>query len=130
MLIYAVLGTRKVSWLALTCAIAPVLGACSGRADWTQDKIGTWYQSACVVERLLKDAQKQLKAVGEWREIESAAEHARAQGEFLRVGDPIPVNKPKSAVEALSELYSMSRSARVHMTLATQHLSSTKEVLG
>ncbi|WP_176000258.1 hypothetical protein [Burkholderia vietnamiensis] len=130
MLIYAALGTREVSWLALTCAIAPVLGVGGGRHDWTKDKIGTWYQSACAVERLLKDAQKQLKDVGDWRGIEGGAERAQAQGEFLRVGDPIPVKKPKSPAEAMSELFSKSRSAGFTMTLAKQDLSSMKEMLG
>ncbi|MCA7889870.1 hypothetical protein QZM25_30095 [Burkholderia contaminans] len=130
MLIYAALGTREVSWLALTCAIAPVLGVGSDRRDWTKDKIGVWYQSACAVERLLKDAQKQLKDVGDWRAIEGGVERVQAQGEFLRAGDPIPVKRPKSPGEALSELYSMSRSAGISVTLAKQDLSSMKEALG
>ncbi len=128
MLIYEPLSARQVSRLALSCAIAPVLGL--GNGTWTKEKMGVWYQSACAVETRLKDAQKQLKEVDEWRGIELQVERVRAQGEFLRMGDPIPVKKPKSSAEALSELYSMSRSAGFSVTIAKQDLSSMKEALG
>ncbi|TAM95240.1 MAG: hypothetical protein EPN45_23170, partial [Rhizobiaceae bacterium] len=86
MLIYEPLSARQVSRMALSCAIAPVLGL--GNGTWAKDKIGMWYQSACTVETRLKEAKKQLKEVDEWRGIEIEVARVRAQGEFLRMGDP------------------------------------------
>jgi hypothetical protein len=127
-LIYEPLSARQMSRLALSCAIAQILGL--GHGTWTSEQIGTWYQSACAVESRLKYAQKQLEGVDEWRNIELQVEAVRAQGEFLRMGDPIPVTKPKSGAERLSELYSMARSASFSFTIAKQDLSSMKRVLG
>ncbi|VWC82566.1 hypothetical protein BLA39750_01311 [Burkholderia lata] len=128
MLIYEPLSAHQVSPLAMSCAIAPVLGL--GNITWSNDRIGAWYRSACAVERRLKVAQKLLKAVEDWRAIERQVELVRAQGEFLRVGDPIPVTRPKSAVEALSEMYSMARSAGFAVFVGERELSNKKEVLG
>jgi hypothetical protein len=128
MLIYSVVGARKVSRLALTCAIAPILGVTSTNLDWTIAKIGMWYQSACVVERLLKDARKQLNDVEDWRRIERGAQSARAKGDFLRVGEPIPIDKPKSPAEAMTEMFFNARRAAFTTTFATQDLSSMKQV--
>ncbi|MBK1902190.1 MULTISPECIES: hypothetical protein [Burkholderia] len=127
MLIYEPLSDHRVSPLAMSCAIAPVLGL--GNGTWSNDKIYVWYRSACAVERRLKDAQKLLEAVDDWRAIEVQVERVRAQGEFLRAGDPIPVTRPKSAVEALREMYSMARSAGFAVSVGQQDLPSKKEVL-
>jgi hypothetical protein len=128
MLIYENRSDREVSWMALSCAIAPVLGL--GQGAWSKVKIGMWYQSAYEVERHLKKAKGQLKDVEDWRGIEAEVERLRHHGEFLRAGDPIPAKKPKSPAEALSELYSMSRSAGISLTHVEQDLSSMKEAPG
>lgn len=130
MLVYETLSDREVSWTALTCAIAPVLGLGNGSGGWSKDQVSSWYQSACAVERHQQDAQRQLRNVEDWRAIEAAVEQGRARGEFLRTGDPIPVKRPKSAREALTELYSMPKSAGIPGTLATQDLSCMQGVLG
>lgn len=130
MMIYEQLSATasQASRLALTCAIAPVLGL--GKGTWTNEEIGLWYQSGCAVEIRLQKAQKQLKEVAEWRGIELQVAHVRAQGKFLRMGDPIPLQKPKSSAEALSDLYKMSRRTGFSMTVANQDLPSMKEALG
>ncbi|MCG1039399.1 MULTISPECIES: hypothetical protein [Burkholderiaceae] len=61
MLIYETLSDAAVSRMALSCAIVPVLGLGSG--VWSKVNIGKWYQSACVIERHLKEAKGQLKNV-------------------------------------------------------------------
>lgn len=130
LLIYELVSDHQVSPLALSCATAPVLGL--GDGMWSKDKIGMWYRSACAVESRLDEAEKQLKEVNEWRAIEIEVERVRARGEFLRMGDPIPVKKPKSSAEALRELYAKSRSARFSAPIANQDqdLSGMKEAIG
>jgi len=127
MLVFENLSEREMARKALSCAIAPVLGL--GIGEWSKEKISAWYESAHAVERHLKEAADQIKHVDEWREIEAKEERLRVHGDFLRAGDPIPVVKPKSAAEGLTEPYSMSRSSGFSVFHAKQDISSMKKAL-
>ncbi|WP_321935551.1 hypothetical protein [Paraburkholderia sp. J8-2] len=129
MLIYKTVSEREVSSSALACAIAPVLGLSSYDRGWSKDKIGVWYQSAYAVERRLKEEGMDLRKVEEWRANESAVERVRAKGEFVRAGDPIPMEKPKTLAEEMSTVFSRSRSAGSRAIRAEQSLSSFKVAL-